>query len=91
MIKPVAAETASSCTLDQWFSSDEQLHHVYPKAIQLLAARHWTPLNITQMVVKYLAPCKDVKILDIGSGRKLIKVLGKNVSRMSQDHLYIND
>lgn len=64
----MTAETTSSCTLDQWFSSDEQLHHVYPKAIRLLATRHWTPLNITQMVVEYLAPYKDVKILDIGSG-----------------------
>ncbi len=64
----MAAETTSLCTLDQWFGSDEQLHLVYPKAIQLLAARHWTPLNISQMVVEFLAPHKDVKVLDIGSG-----------------------
>ena len=64
----MAAETTSTCTLDQWFSTDSQLHHLYPKAIQLLAQRHWTPLSITQMVVEFLAPHNDIKDLDIGSG-----------------------
>ena len=54
--------------LVQWFSTDTQLDHLYPKSIQLLAQRHWTPLNITQMVVEFLTPQKDVKVLDIGSG-----------------------
>jgi SAM-dependent methyltransferase len=56
------------CTTDQWFSTDTQLHHLYPKPIQLLARRHWTPLAITQMVVEFLVPHQDVKVLDIGSG-----------------------
>jgi SAM-dependent methyltransferase len=56
------------CTTDQWFSTDTQLHHLYPKHIQLLARRHWTPLAITQMVVEFLVPHQDVKVLDIGSG-----------------------
>ncbi len=64
----MAAEATSLCTLDQWFSSDSQLHHVYPESIQLLAARHWTPLSITQKAVEFLAPHKGVKVLDIGSG-----------------------
>ena len=59
---------ATLCTLNQWFSTDTQLHHVYPGEIQLLAARHWTPLSITQKVVQFLATHKGVKVLDIGSG-----------------------
>src|ERR1700758_5345301 len=55
-------------TLDQWFSTDSQLHALYPEPIQLLACRHWTPLKITQMVVSFLAPHPGVKVLDIGSG-----------------------
>jgi SAM-dependent methyltransferase len=62
------AKAALSGTLDQWFSDDEQVQHLYPTAIQLLTRRHWTPLHITQEVVKFLVPHKGVKVLDIGSG-----------------------
>src|SRR5882724_155746 len=58
----------SFCALDQWFSSDTQLHQLYPESIQSLARRHWTPLTITNLVVQFLVPHKDVKVLDIGSG-----------------------
>ena len=61
-------ETTLSCSLDQWFSTDSQLHHLYPESIQLLARKHWTPLSITQKVIQFLAPHKGVKVLDIGSG-----------------------
>jgi SAM-dependent methyltransferase len=60
--------TNSSSTLDKWFHSDAQLHYLYPEAIQLLARRHWTPLRIAQMVVQFLTPTNDAKVLDIGSG-----------------------
>jgi hypothetical protein len=33
-----------------------------------LAARHWTPLHVTQRVVRYLTPSGNDRILDIGSG-----------------------
>jgi|SRR5579859_5646860 len=61
-------ETKSLISLDRWFSSDMQLHHLYPKPIQLLARRHWTPLGIAEMAVQFLAPHEGVKVLDIGSG-----------------------
>jgi len=54
--------------IDQWFESDAQLHHLYPKSIQLLANKHWTPLRVASMAVQFLAPYEGVKILDIGSG-----------------------
>jgi hypothetical protein len=58
----------SSCSIDKWFVTDSNLHHVYPPSIQLLARRHWTPLCITQMVVTFLTPQSGDKVLDIGSG-----------------------
>ena len=60
--------TTSSLNMDKWFLSDARLHCLYPESIQLLARRHWTPLHITQMVVQFLTPTKDTKVLDIGSG-----------------------
>lgn len=55
-------------TIDHWFSKDSHLNKLYPESIQLLAARHWTPLNITQLVVPFLVTHPGVKVLDIGSG-----------------------
>lgn len=64
----MSLETALSCSLDQWFSTDSQLHHVYPESIQQLARKHWTPLGITQKVIQFLATHDGVRVLDIGSG-----------------------
>lgn len=55
-------------TINHWFSTDEQLNKLYPKSIQALAPRHWTPLQITQMVAPFLVTHPGVKVLDIGSG-----------------------
>jgi SAM-dependent methyltransferase len=60
--------TASSCTLENWFTNDVQMLGLYPESIQALARRHWTPLGITRMVVQFLTPWPDVSVLDIGSG-----------------------
>jgi len=60
--------SASACSLDQWFGSDNQMHHLYPIDIQLLAARHWTPLKVSELASKYLAQQSGDKVLDIGSG-----------------------
>jgi len=53
---------------DQWFSTDSHLNKLYPESIQLLAYRHWTPINITQLVAPFLVTHPGVKVLDIGSG-----------------------
>jgi len=55
-------------TIDHWFSKDAQLNKLYPESIQLLAARHWTPLKIAQLVAPFLVTHPGVKVLDIGSG-----------------------
>jgi len=54
--------------LNTWFSSDIQFHYLYPPTIQRLAQRHWTPLNVAQQAVEFLAPAAGVRVLDIGSG-----------------------
>jgi SAM-dependent methyltransferase len=53
---------------DSWFSSDEQFHQFYSPDIQLLARRHWTPLNIARKAAEFLAAESNVRVLDIGSG-----------------------
>ena len=54
--------------LDNWFSSDDQFHQLYPEFIQQLADKHWTPLKIVKKAAQFLAEEEGVKILDIGSG-----------------------
>jgi len=66
MIRATTATTPY--TLEQLFSSDNQLHRLYPLSVQLLAARHWTPLNIARMAAHFLASHTGAKVLDIGSG-----------------------
>ncbi len=58
----------AALSIDKWFSSDEQFHLLYPPPIKLLAARHWTPLNVANKAATFLAAEKNVRILDIGSG-----------------------
>jgi hypothetical protein len=54
--------------IDKWFSTDARLNQLYPDSIQLLANRHWTPLQIAQLVAQFLVTHPGVKVLDIGSG-----------------------
>jgi SAM-dependent methyltransferase len=54
--------------IDKWFRTDVQLNRLYPESIQLLAHRHWTPLQITQLVAQFLVTHPGVNVLDIGSG-----------------------
>ncbi|MEO8769650.1 MAG: methyltransferase domain-containing protein [Ferruginibacter sp.] len=52
----------------KWFSSDVTFNQVYPLSIQLLADKHWTKLEVSEMASNFLAAEKNVSILDIGSG-----------------------
>ena len=62
------ATPAYSNTIDKWFRTDAHLNKLYPESIQLLAHRHWTPLQITQLVAQFLVTHPGVNVLDIGSG-----------------------
>jgi SAM-dependent methyltransferase len=52
----------------KWFDSDEQFHELYPKSIQALSRRHWTPLTIARKAADFLAAEAHSRVLDIGSG-----------------------
>lgn len=54
--------------LNQCFMADEQFDSLYPLYVQLLSKQHWTPLHVIKTAVRFLAPRRGVKVLDIGSG-----------------------
>jgi len=47
---------------------DEQFDKAYPRRIQQLSARHWTPVRVAALGASFLAEDKGSRILDIGSG-----------------------
>jgi len=53
---------------EKWFDSDEQFNQLYPKSIQSLSRRHWTPLSVARKAAIFLSAEKNARILDIGSG-----------------------
>jgi len=54
--------------MKNWFASDLNFNSLYPKAIQDVAEKHWTPINVAIKAAAFLAISADVKVLDIGSG-----------------------
>lgn len=53
---------------EKWLNSDEQFNQLYPFSMQVLANRHWTPLNIAKRAAAFLSAGNNSRILDIGSG-----------------------
>ena len=54
--------------MKNWFASDRKFNSLYPKPIQEVAEKHWTPLEVAKKAADFLAISPDVKILDVGSG-----------------------
>ncbi|HEY5368659.1 MAG TPA: methyltransferase domain-containing protein [Hanamia sp.] len=54
--------------MKNWFVSDKIFNSLYPKSIQEVADKHWTPLEVAKKAAAFLALSPDVKVLDIGSG-----------------------
>lgn len=54
--------------MKNWFASDKTFNSLYPKAIQEVAEKHWTPLAVAEKAAAFLAVSPDEKVLDIGSG-----------------------
>lgn len=59
---------AQQIRLESLFSHDKRFDQLFPKRIQTKAAKHWTPLDVAKTAADFLAPDKDVHVLDIGSG-----------------------
>lgn len=54
--------------MKNWFASDKIFNSLYPKPIQEVAEKHWTPLAVAEKAADFLAASPAAKILDIGSG-----------------------
>lgn len=54
--------------MKNWFASDKIFNSLYPKPIQEVAEKHWTPLEVAKKAAAFLATSPEVKILDVGSG-----------------------
>jgi len=54
--------------MKNWFASDKIFNSLYPKPIQEVAEKHWTPLEVAKKGAAFLATSPEVKILDVGSG-----------------------
>jgi SAM-dependent methyltransferase len=54
--------------MKNWFASDKIFNSLYPKPIQEVAEKHWTPLAVAEKAAAFLAASPDAKVLDIGSG-----------------------
>lgn len=51
----------------QYLTNDCKFNELFPREIQKFASKHWTPFEIIDLVVDFLAE-DSCKILDIGSG-----------------------
>lgn len=54
--------------MKNWFVSDKMFNSMYPKSIQEVADKHWTPLEVAIKAAAFLAISPEAKILDVGSG-----------------------
>lgn len=54
--------------MKNWFASDKVFNSLYPKPIQEVAEKHWTPLAVAEKAAAFLAVSADEKVLDVGSG-----------------------
>ena len=50
------------------FISDDHFDNLYPKHIQRLSGKHWTPIEVAIEAAEFLAEQPGSRILDIGSG-----------------------
>lgn len=51
-----------------YFINDGHFDNLFPKHIQQLSGKHWTPLQVAGLAAGFLAAEPGCKILDIGSG-----------------------
>ena len=59
--------TAPEIPLEILFDDELRFNQLFPKRIQAKAS-HWTPLEVAKSAADFLAPDKDVHVLDVGSG-----------------------
>ncbi len=68
-----------------YLSSDCRFNELFPYEIQKCAKRHWTPIDVIDISIDFLAD-KNCKILDIGSGIGKFCLTGAHYA--PQSHFY---
>ena len=61
---------------EYYFKSDTLFDRLFPKYIQQLSERHWTPLDVAKAAAIFLAPDENASILDIGAGAGKFCIVG---------------
>ncbi len=64
----VVSSMSQTGSVQNYFLSDLQFHHLYPASLITQASMHWTPLHIARKAAAFLASDKNATVLDIGSG-----------------------
>jgi SAM-dependent methyltransferase len=75
------SETVFTCLKLNIDLTDEDFNRIYPPEIQLLAKRHWTPVEIAKKAADFLVPFPGAKVLDIGSGAGKFCLVGASSTR----------
>lgn len=75
------SETVFKCLKLNIDLADEDFNQIYPQEIQVLAKRHWTPIEIAKKAADFLVPFPGAKVLDIGSGAGKFCLVGATSTR----------
>ena len=58
----------TTCSMKNWFASDKIFNSLFPKPIQEVAEKHWTPLAVAGKAAGFLSVSPHAKVVDVGSG-----------------------
>jgi SAM-dependent methyltransferase len=50
------------------FWTDQQFDSIYPRSIQNLSCRHWTPVEVCRKAAQWLVTARGTRVLDVGCG-----------------------
>lgn len=53
---------------EEILAQDQLFDSLYPKPLEMMSSRHWTPLRVAQLATEFLTSGPPAKILDIGCG-----------------------
>lgn len=74
-------ETVFKCLKLNIDLGDDDFNRIYPPEIQVLAKRHWTPVEVAKKAAAFLVPFPGAKVLDIGSGAGKFCLVGATSTR----------
>lgn len=60
--------------------TDKEFDKIYPKSVQQLSKKHWTPVEVAVKASKLLVTDSTTKVLDIGSGVGKFCLIGASIT-----------